>query len=191
MQQNSYRFPPRSFRVLWTLAVVASLSACSVTPRHAAPVEDRPMSGGPKVSVPPASAPGQAASAPADAKLLPGAENAGKPGYYTVKPGDTLIRIALDNGQNWRDLVKWNGLDKPNVIEIGQVLRVVPPGVDPTLVATRPIAPGKVEDPPAGEQAGRSRLVGGCLRPGLGCRAGGGGRGGCESACGSLARRRR
>jgi lipoprotein NlpD len=38
-------------------------------------------------------------SVPADgAKVLPGAENAGKPGYYTVKPGDTMIRIGLDTG---------------------------------------------------------------------------------------------
>ncbi|MDY0746637.1 peptidoglycan DD-metalloendopeptidase family protein [Paucibacter sp. R3-3] len=130
-----------------TVALIAGLSACSVTPRRAAPVEDRPISGVRPVA-PSASAPTQAASAPTDAKPLPGAENAGKPGYYTVKSGDTLIRIALDNGQNWRDLVKWNGLDKPNVIEVGQVLRVVPPGVDPTAVATRPVTTGKVETRP-------------------------------------------
>ena len=39
--------------------------------------------------------------APGDAaKLLPGAENALKPGYYTVRPGDTMIRIGLESGQN-------------------------------------------------------------------------------------------
>ena len=56
-----------------------------------------------------------------------GAENAGKPGYYTVRPGDTLIRIGMDSGQSWRDLSKWNNLDNPNVIEVGQVLRIAPP----------------------------------------------------------------
>lgn len=56
-----------------------------------------------------------------------GYENAGKPGYYSVKQGDTLIRIGLDNGQNWRDIARWNQLDRPSQIEIGQVLRVVPP----------------------------------------------------------------
>ncbi len=60
-------------------------------------------------------------------RVLPGAENAGKPGYYTVKPGDTLIRIAMDNGQSGRDIARWNKLDNPNLIEAGQVLRVVPP----------------------------------------------------------------
>ena len=147
MQKNSYRSSSYSFIVL-TVAVIASLSACTVTPRRAAPVEDRPMNGSAKPAAPSASAPGVAASAPSDSKPLPGIENAGKPGFYTVKPGDTLIRIALDNGQNWRDLVKWNTLDKPNVIEVGQVLRVVPPGVDPSVVATRPINAGKIESRP-------------------------------------------
>ena len=89
-----------------------------------------------------------AAGAPVEIKPLPGAENAGKPGYYSVKPGDTLIRIALENGQNWRDLVKWNALDKPNVIEVGQVLRVVAPGADVGAVNARPVVSAKAETRP-------------------------------------------
>lgn len=58
---------------------------------------------------------------------LPGQENAGKPGYYTVRPGDTLTRIGLDHGQSPRDLARWNGLENPNLIEVGQVLRVAAP----------------------------------------------------------------
>ena len=78
----------------------------------------------------------------APAKPLPGAENAGKPGYYTVKPGDTLIRIGLETGQNFRDIVRWNNLENPNLIEVGQVLRIVPPGSDNTQVVTRPVTSG-------------------------------------------------
>lgn len=83
------------------------------------------------------------AAAAAPVPLPPGAENAGKPGYYTVKQGDTLIRIALENGQSWRDLVRWNSLDNPNRIEIGQVLRVVPPGapVAASVTGTGVVAP--------------------------------------------------
>ena len=77
-----------------------------------------------------------------DPKLLPGFENAGKPGYYTVRPGDTMIRIGLESGQNWRDIVRWNNLDNPNIIEVGQVLRVSPPVVDPMQAVTRPVLPG-------------------------------------------------
>ena len=125
-----------AFAALW-------LAACSNTP-HKAPVEDR--------SKAPASA--SAASAPADAgKALPGAENAGRPGYYTVKPGDTLIRIGLESGQNWKDIVKWNNLDNPNIIEVGQVLRVVQPGVDPTVAASRPVTAARVETKPLDPKA--------------------------------------
>jgi len=61
-------------------------------------------------------------------KQPPGFENAGKPGYYTVKPGETLIRIGLETGQNWKDIARWNNLsERPNQIEVGQVLRVLPP----------------------------------------------------------------
>jgi lipoprotein NlpD len=132
---------------LSTAAVVLTvfISACASTNR--APVEDR--SGTAKN----AAAASAAASTPAVestavAKPLPGAENAGKPGYYSVKPGDTLIRVGLENGQNWKDLVRWNNLDNPNIIEVGQVLRVVPPGTDPAVVGTRPVTQAKVEVKP-------------------------------------------
>ena len=75
-------------------------------------------------------------------KQLPGAENAGKPGYYTVKPGDTMIRIGLESGQNWRDVARWNNIENPNIVEVGQVLRVVPPVVDNSIVVTRPVLSG-------------------------------------------------
>ena len=81
-----------------------------------------------------------------DAKLLPGAENAGKPGYYTVKPGDTLIRIGLETGQSWKDVARWNHLENADLIEIGQVLRVVSPtaavagaALDSAGVVARPV----------------------------------------------------
>jgi lipoprotein NlpD len=82
---------------------------------------------------------------------MPGAENAGKPGYYTVKPGDTLIRIGMDNGQSWRDIIRWNKLDNPNLIETGQVLRVAPPA--PDAVAARPATPSTATAPVASAPA--------------------------------------
>jgi len=74
--------------------------------------------------------------APGGGRGLAGAEHAGKPGHYTVRPGDTLIRIGLDHGQNWRDVARWNGIENPNLIEVGQVLRVLPPS-DPPAPAPR------------------------------------------------------
>jgi lipoprotein NlpD len=126
-------------------AVLASLvltAGCSTRRMgQPAPVEDRAGVVAPAVAV------------------LPGAENAGKPGYYSVRPGDTLYRIALESGQSPRDLQAWNSLTNPNLIEVGQVLRVVPPVVAvattpaaaapaATGVTTTPVAPGAVASRP-------------------------------------------
>jgi lipoprotein NlpD len=135
---------PRATAALLALLVLAG---CAGTGSKA-PVEDR-SSGTPRPGAAPA--PGSTpAAAPAEpAKLPPGAENAGKPGYFTVRPGDTLIRVGLETGQNWRDIARWNGIDNPNVIEVGQVLRVVPPSADANGVVVRPVAPaGRVEGRP-------------------------------------------
>jgi lipoprotein NlpD len=124
--------------VLTTLTV-ALLSACTSSVRVPAPVEDRTgMSRGPQTSSSPVTT-----SSAETVKSLPGSENAGKPGYYTVQQGDTLTRIGLNNGQAWRDLARWNNLKNPDEIEVGQVLRVAPPGaaVETSGVVVRPIAP--------------------------------------------------
>jgi lipoprotein NlpD len=68
-------------------------------------------------------------------------------GFYTIRPGDTLIRIGLDNGQNWRDIARWNSIDNPDLIEVGQVLRVTPPVsaasvVEGAATTGRPVPPG-------------------------------------------------
>ena len=127
----------RGRHALLLMLVAAALSGCGSRVSNRAPVEDRGT--------------GSAAPAPvATEPVVPavrqpaGFENAGKPGYYTVKPGDTLIRIGLENGQSWRDIARWNSLENPNLIEVGQVLRVLPPNAAPaTVVAagvvTRPV----------------------------------------------------
>jgi lipoprotein NlpD len=85
------------------------LSACSTATRRA-PIIDR---------VPPA------ASRP----VAPAADDSKEDarGTYTVRKNDTLLRIALDHGLNYRDVVTWNNLANPNDIKVDQVLRVAPP----------------------------------------------------------------
>ena len=92
-----------------------------------------------------------------DPATLPGAENAGKPGYYTVKPGDTLIRIGLEHGQSWKDIARWSNLENPNAIEVGQVVRVVPPGAAPDE--------GRPSTPPTTTTASSSPVQGTALPP--------------------------
>lgn len=120
------------------LAVGMVLAGCSSRSLTQAPVEDR-AAGGSRTQ-----ATAVAPLDPARIAVLPGAENAGKPGYYTVRPGDTMIRIGLDTGQNWRDIARWNNLENPNLIEVGQVLRVIAPGSDNPAVVTRPVVAGSV-----------------------------------------------
>jgi lipoprotein NlpD len=153
MSQTVIRSNRRAGRapVACALWVCLLIGACTTAPNRA-PVEDRATQ---RVPTAPAAA---AASAPASVaatgtpdgqgKPPAGIENLGKPGYYAVKPGDTLLRVALENGQNWRDIARWNNIDNPNVLEVGQVLRVVPPGVDPTAVATKGVTTARVEARP-------------------------------------------
>lgn len=122
-------------KALFSAVLALSLVGCASHLRPPAPIENR------------GSGSGHSQSGDTD-RVLPGAENAGKPGYYTVKPGDTLIRIGLESGQNWRDLQRWNQLENASLIEVGQVLRVVPPGQDPTQVTTRPITTARIESRP-------------------------------------------
>lgn len=45
---------------------------------------------------------------------------------YTVKPGDTLERIAQRFSVTVRDLLNWNNLDNPQHIKVGQKLAIYP-----------------------------------------------------------------
>ena len=123
------------------LAGAAVLAGCgSSKPLNRAPVEDRGNSVG--------------TTATPDTRTVvvkqpAGFDNAGKPGYYTVKPGDTLIRIGLDTGQSHKDITRWNAIENPNRIEVGQVLRIVPPVVGSDVVAVaKPVTSGAVTSTP-------------------------------------------
>ena len=144
-------FVSRGLVVWFTVALAGVLLAGCGTRLNKAPVEDRGTSSNHASS--PSVQPGTVVATPI--KPLPGAENAGKPGYYTVKPGDTLIRIGLETGQGWKDIARWNNLENPNLIEVGQVLRVTstvpaPPSAAAAAVAadtgvvTRPVASSSV-----------------------------------------------
>lgn len=110
---------------------LALLSACSTTPNQA-PVVDR--------TVPPPVKP----ATPSETAQIARDER----GLYTVKKGDTLIRIALEYGQNYRDLVTWNNLANPNDIKVDQVLRVLPPDSAANGVQTGAIVMPPVEKTP-------------------------------------------
>lgn len=101
-------------------------------------------------------------TAPTQSRATAGAQPGG-PGYYTVKRGDTLYRIALENGQDYRDIAAWNNISNPSSIKEGQILRVIPPSpaglVADGPVVAQPIATTSVvearslDQPPASASA--------------------------------------
>ena len=145
----------QSWMVISVLSVCL-LAACTSRPRGPIPVEDRvagQSTSRPVQRVQPqaasdsarASAPVATSSPVSMGPAMTGSENAGKPGFYSVRPGDTLTKIALDHGQAWRDIAKWNGLENPNMIEVDQVLRVAPPVME--LAANRQTKPVMAQNP--------------------------------------------
>ena len=95
-------------RQLIPLLAIAILAGCTTTPNRAPVVEHS-----------------SGAGVPAQQAAVPPPPSG--PGYYTVKRGDTLYGIALQSGQDYRQIAAWNNLDSSFHIQIGQVLRVAPP----------------------------------------------------------------
>lgn len=86
---------------------------------------------------------------------------------YTVKRGDTLYQIALDQGLDYRELAAWNNIENVNVIRVGQVLVLAAPGaseggvVTAPLVTTAPVAPSTETPaaPPLPPASGRANTA--------------------------------
>ncbi|MDD2880658.1 MAG: peptidoglycan DD-metalloendopeptidase family protein [Rhodoferax sp.] len=128
---------------LCLVAAMLMLAGCSSNSLNRAPVEDRARTS--------TNGTGAVGADVAPVKQPQGFENAGRPGYYTVKPGDTLRRIAIENGQNPQDIARWSNVENPNRIEVGQVLRVVPPVESGVVV--KPVSKPVVTETVAGPAA--------------------------------------
>lgn len=131
-----------TFFVLIAASAVVLLSACSIPRTKPATVVDRSRTDA-------------AVAAPVASVPTP-------PGYYRVKRGDTVLRIALDQGQSYRDIVRWNNLNDPNLIEVDQLLLVRPPAgkmtVRPLSSAATASKPQKMADQPMAEPAAEPKI---------------------------------
>jgi lipoprotein NlpD len=112
-----------SCRVLAPIAAALLLVSCMTRPP--APVSER--------AAPP---PETIEGAPPAAASAPPPE--APPPTHTVKRGETLYQIALDHGLDYRELAAWNNIENVNVIRVGRVLVLAPPGEAGAAVA----APG-------------------------------------------------
>jgi len=143
--------------LLLALGLTLLLAACAS--KQSAPVIDRS----------PAPAPAAKPATPTPTPAPASAQTAGSADFYTVKRGDTLFGIALDHGQDYREIAAWNNIANPNLIQVGQVLRVTPPpgtpGVADSGVIVRPIAPAGTAAAPPGAQPGVLTEPSGAKRP--------------------------
>jgi len=121
-------------RVSGVFLLLLLLCACSSVPVNA-PVGSRVAE--PQTQPQPASTGGSAV--------------AQKPGYYSVRRGDTLYSIAWQNGLNFRQLAEMNAIRPPYTIYVGQSLSLVPaddvppkPSQDPVHEAAAPPPPRPV-----------------------------------------------
>jgi len=138
-------------RLVLLLALAATVAGCA-SGRSSAPVIDRVPSARPSTPPKPVVAgPTTPATSAARAAAAEGADT------YVVKRGDTLYSIALDHGQDYREIAQWNNLNDPNRIRIGQVLRVKPPADAGTATAGVQVRPlggaGGVETRPLASSA--------------------------------------
>lgn len=113
-----------SCRALAPIAAALLLVSCMTRPP--APVSERAAP--PPEAIEGAPPPPAASAPPAEAP----------PPTHTVKRGETLYQIALDHGLDYRELAAWNNIENINVIRVGRVLVLAPPGEAGAAVA----APG-------------------------------------------------
>jgi lipoprotein NlpD len=156
-------FGPRSSAALASMTLAAGMAAvltgCSSTPREPAPIIESSA-----VSAPPVV---QSTAAPiiTPAPVVPLGPTTPapvQPGFYRVKPGDTLYGISRLYKQKPADLAQWNNLPESRQVNIGQVMRVVPPGA--SVSSSTPAAPSasssssspKIAQPPLLPTPGKS-----------------------------------
>jgi len=110
--------------------VSIGVAGCSsaLTP---APIVDRSTGSGAPPIVLPTTPPGTL-SAVGGAAIAPPVQPEAGPGFYRVKPGDTLYGIARAQKQRPSDIIKWNNLPESKQVNIDQLLRVAPPGSTPS-----------------------------------------------------------
>ncbi|MGR8919965.1 MAG: peptidoglycan DD-metalloendopeptidase family protein [Gammaproteobacteria bacterium] len=107
----------RARAVALLAACALALAGCTNKPR--APIVDKDLGAGSK-------APRVAAAGPAP-KVTRRPSPVPASGVHVVVRGDTLHAIAWRYGLDYRDLVRWNTLSNPDLIRVGQRLRLRPP----------------------------------------------------------------
>lgn len=133
---------------IFTVVAIFLLTGCAAgTP---APVQDR------HVESRPAQQAAATISSPGPPKIVDGRAE-----YHEVQTGETLFSIAFQHGIDYRDLAQWNSLNDPNVVQVGQRLRLTAGegGARTTLlgagsgVVVTPLGGGDAQPPAAAQKS--------------------------------------
>jgi len=124
---------------LVALALAGTLAACAPLDERPAPIVERSIGVGPGVV-----AAGAAANA---AGSVVGAATP----EHVIARGETLYSIAFRNGLDYRELARWNNIDDPALIGVGQRLRLGPPSATsvPTPSLATSAGGGGIREPQA------------------------------------------
>ena len=87
-----------------------------------------------------------------------------RPEYHVVQSGEDLIAIAKRYGLDYRAVAEWNNIPYPRHVDVGQRLRLYPPGVFPdsspdktasalATVQVAPVAAAATAPPPVPDRA--------------------------------------
>jgi lipoprotein NlpD len=68
-------------------------------------------------------------------------------GVHVVARGETLYGISFRFGLRYQDVASWNGIPDPYLIEVGQRLRLRPPGTGAAVAAATPRPPAPRPNP--------------------------------------------
>ncbi|BBP95316.1 peptidase [Burkholderia sp. SFA1] len=138
-------FGAKPWAAIAGMALVAGFAGCSSTPRTPAPIVENSA-----LSAPPVVQTTSPSVTPAPVVPLgPATSAAVEPGFYRVKPGDTLYAISRNFKQKPADLATWNNLPESRQVNVGQVLRVTPPGASATASNAAAASTGaKIAQPP-------------------------------------------
>lgn len=148
-------FASQSLRTLIAVALPMIIVACSSS-RPAPVIETRPQSGtaSSKPTTPTTTQPtgsGAQVQKPGDLEKV-----------HVIQKGDTMYSIAFQHGVDYRELAAWNNIVNPNVIKLGDTLRLTPPGsqiiagtVNAPSVSATPVATPLIITPmPVGASTG-------------------------------------
>ena len=135
-----------NYRNAITVLFLVSLTGCSYWKQPAAPIQPGNASTLPPGSSSPATGntgPVETTPVETGTSVKPvgtpsnSATNTGRSSATThvVQPGETLYRISVTHGLKYQDVAQWNNLPDSN-IQVGQVLRLTPPGSSTAVTAT-------------------------------------------------------